>query len=128
MNNQKEFKFRPELRIYIMWFIVTPRDGNGHSHDRSWLVMTVTDVSRLKVSDRPVNRLTVDRGLTDSLTDDWPQVDRWFNQFLNRNLPKKRFLVKFFKRKNVFGKIFTIERFFGKFWFKNRLNSRLNRG
>ena len=45
----------------------------GHGHDRSWPVMTMTDISRSKVFDRPVmtDRLTdrFNRWLTDQLTD-----------------------------------------------------------
>ena len=95
------------------------------------MVMTVTDVGRSKVFDRPVNRPTVDRGSTDGLTALWPTVDRGLTDSLTVFEPK-------FTEKTFFGKIlpktfyrlknFTKKRFFGKFRFKNRSNRRSNRG
>ena len=115
------------LLIAIIWIVVGKkiwniwkksdryRDGNG----RSWSVIGRSrSVKDLWPTDRGHNR-NLDRGLTDGLTDGWPRFDRRFDRFSNQNLPKKRFLMKFLKRKNIFGKKFTKEPFFGKFSFKN---------
>ena len=83
---------------YLNWLLT--RDGNGHGYDRSWPVMTVTDVGRSKVSDRPVDRPTVDRGLTDGLTALWPTVDRGLTDSLTGFEPK-------FTEKTFFGENFT---------------------
>ena len=113
------------LFFYLIFsFAIVTRDGNG----QLWSVIGRSrSVKDLWLTDCGHNR-NLDCGLTDGLINSWPRFDRRFDRLLNQNLLKKRFLMKFLKRKNVFGKKFTKEPFFGKFWFKNRLNCRSNRG